>query len=99
MTKFLFLAQGYVWVEEKKEKKSMCQTGKYIAPRRGGGGPILWRRSSRNSTTPCNYLKLFCENLSTVLEKIRDTAWIFSCVFSCVVIRRDFIIVDQCVKV
>ena len=33
MTKFLFLAQGYVWVEE---KKSMCQTEKYIAPRRGG---------------------------------------------------------------
>ena len=32
MAKFLFLAQGYVWVK----KKFMCQTEKYIAPRRGG---------------------------------------------------------------
>ena len=36
-------------------KKGMCQTEKYIAPRRGGGGPILWRRTSRYSTTSHTY--------------------------------------------
>ena len=48
MTKFLFLAQGYVWVEGKKVCAKLESTS-----RRGGGGEvaILWPRSSPYSTT------------------------------------------------